>query len=231
MIRTLNQNELIKKNHSASKQYVNALTENDINDLINYYLESDEIIKKNTGPKVLFLKPDYPIFQKVKNFVENNLDNYKIRSIHFFDTQYPHMIHNDDDYNHPMAYKAFVFPLKIIGQGSDAKFVTFDQYYYNGPAKFLNREHMNKKVFYNMPVTCYTNVAYKSNKLIEENFKKEYLSHLKDEWLEGLSIEQVFDWKVGSAICFDSLRLHCASNFKSKNINSKIGLSVFTVLS
>ena len=29
-------------------------------------------------------------------------------------------------------------------------------------------------------------------------------------------------------ICFDSLRLHCASNFKKENIERKLGLSIFT---
>ncbi len=38
----------------------------------------------------------------------------------------------------------------------------------------------------------------------------------------------MFDWKIGSVVGFDSLRLHCASNFKKAGISKKLGLAVFT---
>ena len=56
------------------------------------------------------------------------------------------------------------------------------------------------------------------------------LNHLKKEWLDGLSIDNYFPWKIGSVIAFDSLRLHSASDFNRAGITKKLGLSIFTKL-
>ena len=58
---------------------------------------------------------------------------------------------------------------------------------------------------------------------------KDMLSHLKEEWLEGLTVQKYFPWTIGSIICFDSLQIHSASNFLNCGIESKLGLSIFTV--
>ena len=62
---------------------------------------------------------------------------------------------------------------------------------------------------------------------IEQNIKDEYLGHLSDSWLQGLTVNKMLDWTIGDILCFDSLSLHCSSNFKSKKIDRKIGLSIF----
>ena len=56
----------------------------------------------------------------------------------------------------------------------------------------------------------------------------EKIDHLKDEWLEGLSVKAYFPWIVASAIVFDSLQLHSAGNFAKQGVTEKIGLSIFT---
>jgi hypothetical protein len=35
-------------------------------------------------------------------------------------------------------------------------------------------------------------------------------------------------WKPTDALVFDSVRLHCASDFRKLNIQSKLGISIFT---
>ena len=47
-------------------------------------------------------------------------------------------------------------------------------------------------------------------------------------WLQGLSFNSYFPWTIGSIIAFDSLQLHCASDFTKHNIKSKLGISIFT---
>ena len=64
---------------------------------------------------------------------------------------------------------------------------------------------------------------------IKNTFKAEYLSHLKDKWTEGLSVNTTLDWAIGSVLCFDSLALHCSTDFTNKGIERKIGLSIFTI--
>jgi hypothetical protein len=66
------------------------------------------------------------------------------------------------------------------------------------------------------------------NQYIHKNVKIKMLGHLKSKWLEGLSVHCYFPWTIGSIIAFDSLRLHCSSNFKNIGIKRKIGLSIFT---
>ena len=36
-----------------------------------------------------------------------------------------------------------------------------------------------------------------------------------------------FPWQLGSAIVFDSLKLHASTDFRKKGIESKLGLSLF----
>ena len=74
------------------------------------------------------------------------------------------------------------------------------------------------------PGTEYFNDLNKNNRIENKN-----LSHLKEEWLEGLTVQKYFPWTIGSIICFDSLQIHSASNFLNCGIESKLGLSIFTV--
>ena len=61
-----------------------------------------------------------------------------------------------------------------------------------------------------------------------DDFELQHLTHLKSKWLEGLSVNKYFDWRIGSVISFDSLNLHCSSDFNASGITRKIGLSIFT---
>ena len=69
----------------------------------------------------------------------------------------------------------------------------------------------------------------KSKEDIDNHIKEKYLTHLKDEWLRGLSFNSAHHWKPGNTIVFDSCRLHCASDFR-KNVKNKLGISIFTKL-
>lgn len=203
----------------------------DCKELLEYYYNhQSDVIQKNTGPKVLKIENDHVLLQPILQSMQKQLLPFEVRYAHFFDVTDPHIIHNDDEFEFPNSYKAFTIPLNIYGESDDIKLVTFDQYYYGGPAKFFNGEKSIENVYYNAPLTSYENVQGCSDAGIQQDIKDEYLGHLSDSWLQGLTVNKMLDWTIGDVLCFDSLSLHCSSNFKSKQIDRKIGLSIFTVL-
>ena len=82
-------------------------------------------------------------------------------------------------------------------------------------------------VHYNKFLTDYKDIEGQSIAGLND-IELSYLTHLQSNWLNGLSINKILDWQIGDALCFDSLALHCSSDFKSKGIERKIGLSIFT---
>jgi hypothetical protein len=201
----------------------------DTNIFLQYLDENKErVIQKNTGPKVLNLFRETPlIVNDLVKYLQSIFGNFYVLSTQIFDVNTPHVIHNDDDLEHT-PFLAFCLPLKIVGDSDDIKLVTFDQYYYQGGAKFFNNDVEERKMFFNEKITSYEHVKFLSNVGIDNNFKENYLSHLKDIWLEGLSINTVLKWKIGDILCFNCNQLHCSSNFLSKGVESKVALSIFT---
>jgi len=206
----------------------------EVDKYLNFYYENkNHWVIKNTGPTFLQIEKvdkNNELLQPIVNKLKDRFGSFKIRTSHIFDVTSPHVIHNDDTPEYPNSYKAFTIPLKIYGKSNDLKLVLFDQYYYHGPAKFFNGDIPNKHaVYYNKPLCNYKYVSYKSNLKISDEIYKKYLTHCKKEWLDKLSINTLLDWKLGNILCFDSLQLHCSSNFRNNNVSQKIGLSIFTV--
>jgi hypothetical protein len=78
----------------------------------------------------------------------------------------------------------------------------------------------------------WTPIAWNKNKKVKDNnamqYKEQYLSHLKDEDLECLTVGTVAEWKFGSIIYWDERLLHTSDNFLKNNINSKQALVLHT---
>jgi len=228
-MRTDKQIEKIKKYESAPVQLLNVINEEKIKSLINFHNQNDKV-EKNTGPIISYVQEGEGIIDDILELLRLHYGNFKVRVAHFFDVTKPHIIHNDDDFEYPNSYKAFTIPLEVRAKTNKAKLVFFDQYYYDGPSKFVNKTDVSKlPKYYNEFITSYERVFYKDNIEINKEHKK-LLSHLRDEWLEGLTVQKYFPWTVGSIIAFDSLQLHCASNFLDTGAISKLGLSIFTTL-
>jgi hypothetical protein len=226
-MRTKEQIAKLRETHSRPVQVWNLINDDKIKFLLSYYYNSDEVIEKNTGPKTLNVKHGQGVIDDIVESLKPVIGDFKVRSAQIFDVSKPHVLHNDDDVDYPDTYKAITIPLYIQGEGIP-KLVFFDQYYYHGPVKLFNGRKEDPKVYYNKPLTNYTNVDNLSENDISQNLKSELLSHLKDEWLKGLSIQSYFPWTIGSGIIFDSLQIHCASNFLDQGVTKKIGLSIFT---
>lgn len=228
MKRTHEEISIIKKNESPPFIIPNIINPNPF--LKYFFFNRNKIIQKKTGPRILTIEnTNNPLFINLENILKKYVGKFKVRNAHFFETKVPHVIHNDDTFENIKPYKAFTIPLKIFGSSDDIKLILFDQYFYHGPAKFFNGETKEREVFYNQSVTNYKYLSYKNNKGIDKNIQKKYLTHCNKEWLEGLSINTVLDWKIGNILCFDSLQLHCSSDFTTQGVYKKIGLSIFTV--
>ena len=186
-------------------------------------------IYKNTGPVTINIDLDEPQYAPLKDLVYQLVGDVDITAAFFFYTSKPHIIHNDDTYELPKVFKGITIPLEYIGGKSYPSLCFFHQYYLEGPSKFFNGgvdfpEHYNKHV------TEYSEVQATSNAGIPDFVRLKYLSHLKPVWLEGLTFDRALPWKPGNALVFDSVRLHCASNFLQQGIKSKLGISIFTKL-
>jgi len=232
-MRNIEQIQKIKSWFSDEYYIENFLTQEEIEDLIQLYDNNEDLkIKKNTGPVIL----DLNYFQynqtikKIYQQIKNQIGSYEITSAFFFKTNYPHVIHNDDTYELPdSVYKAITIPLKLYGnhiQGYPC-LCFFDQCYFHGPAKFFNGED-NIPTFYNQQVYIYENVSDLNDDSISEELYNQYFTHLRPKWLSGLSLKNTLDWVPGRALVFDSVRLHCSSDFRKNGVNSKLAISIFT---
>jgi len=198
------------------------------------FLKSDFVnrqdkIHKNTGPITINIDLTEPQYTPLMKLVNRLVGDVGITAAFFFYTNRPHIIHNDDTYELPKVYKGITIPLEYAGGTEYPSLCFFHQYYLEGPSKFFNGgvdfpEHYNKHV------EEYSQVQNTSNAGIPEVVRIKYLSHLKKEWLDGLTFDRALPWKPGNALVFDSVRLHCASNFLQQGIKSKLGVSIFTKL-
>lgn len=198
--------------------------------LVNLFDKSDAKIYKNTGPVTCNSIKKDPILSVIAERLKPLIGDFKIYSASFFHVKFPHIIHNDDDKSLPLTYKAITLPLKLeysVDSKELPNLCLFDQYYLEGPSKFFNGDK-EIPTYYNSQVYEYSQVQNKSTSPISQEIKLKYLSHLKSNWLAGLSLNSVYPWNPGSAIIFDALKLHCASDFRRHGVVSKLGISIFT---
>lgn len=230
-MRTSDQILKIKTTIQDPYELKNILTVDEINTLVDIFKNHplDDRVYKNTGPITLDLKPyiDHPIVVKILSLIEHSIGPFEITTAFFFQTAFPHIIHNDDTHELPdNVYKAITLPLSLEEfSGKYPKLCFFNQFYFHGPSKFFNGDD-DILTYYNKQIYSYDDVS----ELVEESFVdlNNYLTHLKPQWLKGLSLHSALDWIPGNALVFDSTRLHCASDFRKLGIKSKLAISIFT---
>ena len=225
-MRSQEQINKIKQHISDPYSVEHFVSEEDIVELISIYNQGSKTVK-NTGPVTLDIKDylDLPVFQRLLAGIKTEIGEFEVTAGLFFKTDYPHIIHNDDTFELPDAvYKAITIPLYADGNGIP-KLCFFDQFYFHGPAKFFNGSN-DIPTYYNQQVYDYSKIDGRVDNVFIDKHK--YFTHLKPSWLTGLSLHSALDWIPTQAIIFDSVRLHCASDFRSLGIKSKLGLSIFT---
>lgn len=231
-MRTSQDINLIKSRITDPYSINDFITLDQVNHLINLF-ESQKVepntVYKNTGPITLDIK-DYlqdAVISTIIEKLKKELGQFDITAGFFFYTNYPHIIHNDDTYELPVdVFKGITIPLKIYGTATQfPKLCFFDQFYFHGPAKFFNGDN-SIPTYYNKQIYAYSLVDGLIDSLFVDT--DNLFTHLKPNWLEGLSLHSTLDWKPTTALIFDSVRLHCASDFRNLGITSKLGISIFT---
>jgi hypothetical protein len=207
----------------------NFISAEQIEYLINLFDTQGNKLHKNTGPITQDLDFADPVIASIINKLKELLGPFEVTAGFFFSTDYPHIIHNDDTFKLPDVYKGVTIPLKIYGANQVPDLCFFDQFYFHGPAKFFNGDEL-VPTYYNTQIYDYKDVDGLSDAMMDESTRVTYLTHLKPEWLKGLTLWGTLKWKPTSALIFDSVRLHCASDFRQQTINRKLGISIFTKL-
>jgi hypothetical protein len=241
-MRTTEQIEFIKSTTTDPYSVEYFLSDEEVNYLISLFenyqddnstLDSQKKIYKNTGPITLDMRKfeNDIVYSTVLKRLEEYIGPFDVANAFFFTTNYPHIIHNDDTFElNPNVYRGITLPLRL---DTDDKLTYlpylcfFDQYYFHGPSKFFKNEEF-MQTYYNKCLYEYSDVEGLVDTLIDDETIQNYFTHVKPVWLEGLSLHSVEPWKIGSALIFDSTRLHCASDFRKLGIKSKLGISIFT---
>jgi hypothetical protein len=240
-MRTKHQIDTIKKSFSEPYLVDNFINQNEIDHLIDLFEKdidegadpSQKKVYKNTGPVTLDIHKylSDPVVDSILNRIRTKIGDFDITAGFFFFTNYPHIIHNDDLFELPNMYKGITIPLRLDSDEEITDYSNlcfFDQHYFHGPSKFFKNSE-NVKTYYNKCIYDYNDIdGLVETNAISEELYQQYFTHLNREWLEGLSLHSVFQWKPGNCIIFDSLRLHCASDFRKHGIKSKLGISIFT---
>lgn len=227
----------IKKTFSDPYMVDNFVTPAEIKYLINLYDSDDPYqakVYKNTGPVTLDIHKylNDPVVDSIIKRIELLIGKFEITAGFFFFTDYPHIIHNDDLFELPdNVYKGITIPLRLDTDTTIegvSRLCFFDQCYFYGPSKFF-KDDSDMPTFYNKQLYDYSQVdGLLDHNEIDEVCYQKYFTHLKRKWVEGLSLYSVLPWTPGSCMIFDSVRLHCSSDFRKLGIKSKLGISIFT---
>lgn len=237
-MRTAKQISDIKEQISDPYAVSNFLPIDDIAYLVNLFNSHKDSnthpkVYKNTGPVTLDIRMyiNDPVIAKILKKIKDEIGHYEITAGFFFDTNYPHIIHNDDLFQLPdNMYKAIAIPLTFNVEEPLTEFPKlcfFNQFYFHGPSKFFKGSE-NKPTYYNKQIYDYTDIEGLTDVAIPHETYEKLFTHLEPNWLEGLSIHSTLPCEPGSAIIFDSVRLHCSSDFRKLKIQSKLAISIFT---
>lgn len=230
---------IIKTTIDEPRQVTDFISKDEINSLVDIFDSSDDLnspykgkIKKNTGPVTLELTQfgSDSVVTDILKKIQTEIGPYDIVSAFFFKTDYPHIIHNDDSFELPdNVYKAITLPLKVYGDRilGLPSLCFFDQFYFHGPSKFFKGEQYIP-TYYNKQIYEYKDIENLTDETFDHLLYQKYFTHVKKIWLDGLTFHSAVDWIPGSAIIFDSVRLHCASDFRKLGIKEKLAISIFT---
>ena len=207
----------------------NFLSQEEVEIFKNIFKETTDFEKifKNTGPITLNIDFTIEPFKSLIDRIKKVIGDFEIISGFFFYTEYPHIIHNDDSFDLPKTYKGITLPLHYEGGTEHPYLCFFNQYYLKGPAKFF-KGGIDLPEYYNKNIVDYRDVKELTLDKFPRPFYYKYFTHLKYEWLDGLTLDRVIPWKPGDMLYFNSVKLHSASNFLKQGIKYKLGISIFT---
>ena len=228
--------EEIKKLEGSPKIIKNLFNKNELERFLKLYQDLPTTVhnKKQNVIKKRWLKNysselESLFYNKVKNEIgEFKMDNLKDENnddiLGLFQESYnPIGLHVDAGFN----LDEIIFKQTLIPLTSKGSTVIFKNKFYGNSTNFTIDENELKvtdlKYGQNIRSSEHLNL-YKKKPFNKENHQK-YLKHEKIENLEGLEIDIVYEWEMGSMLIFDRTRLHCSSSLID---GKKIGLTTFT---
>ena len=226
----------IKKLESPPQVIKNLFDKNEIEKFFNLYKELPTTVhnKKQNVIKKRWLKNyseelENLFYNKVKNEIGDfRMDNLKDEKnddiLGLFQESYnPIGLHVDAGFN----LDEVIFKQTLIPLTSKGSTVIFKNKFYGNSTNFTTDENELKikdlKYGQNLRSSEHLNLFEK--KAFNKEDHKKYLEHEKIENLEGLEIDLVYEWELGSMLIFDRTRLHCSSSLID---GKKIGLTTFT---
>ena len=228
--------EEIKKLEGSPKIIKDLFSNNELEKFFKLYQDLPTTVhnKKQNVIKKRWLKNysselESLFHNKVKNEIgEFKMDNLKDENnddiLGLFQESYnPIGLHVDAGFN----LDEIIFKQTLIPLTSKGSTVIFKNKFYGNSTNFTIDENELKvtelKYGQNIRSSEHLNL-YKKKPFNKENHQK-YLKHEKIENLEGLEIDMVYEWELGSMLIFDRTRLHCSSSLID---GKKIGLTTFT---
>ena len=200
----------------AVEIYENVLTEEQINELL-------EIRDKNK-PVMYFGEIRDRVMPLFEDFFNKwHIDTSEI-SGKFYYTKRPFTTHSDglSSNNGSKQSNINIFiPLEIEPIGLSSHTIFFDQFDETPKhgRKFYKRTlPEGNKLPVELDYSILTNIT---DEPFDREIYNEYLRHMAHDNLYGLTFHKAVKWKVGSAIKFESNRLHCSASFRKKGIVAK----------
>ncbi len=228
--------EKIKEFQGKPKVIKNIFNKEEIEKFINLYNELPTTIhnkKQNVIKKRWLVEYGKDLerlfYKRLKNeigdFKYDNLktDNGKEILGLFQESYNPIGLHIDGGFNfEDLIYKQTLVPLSSVGST-----VIFKNRYYGKSTSFTidKKELEIKDLKYGQNLRSSEHLSLFGKKPFDKELHQKYLNHEKIENLNGLEIELIYEWEVGSILIFDRTNLHCSSSvIKGK----KLGLTTFT---
>ena len=228
--------EKIKEFQGKPKVIKNIFNKEEIEKFINLYNELPTTIhnkKQNVIKKRWLVEYGKDLerlfYKRLKNeigdFKYDNLktDNGKEILGLFQESYNPIGLHIDGGFNfEDLIYKQTLVPLSSVGST-----VIFKNRYYGKSTSFTfdKKELEIIDLKYGQYLRSSEHLSLFGKKPFDKELHQKYLNHEKIENLNGLEIELIYEWEVGSILIFDRTNLHCSSSvIKGK----KLGLTTFT---
>ena len=228
--------EKIKEFQGKPKVIKNIFNKEEIEKFINLYNELPTTIhnkKQNVIKKRWIVEYGKDLerlfYKRLKNeigdFKYDNLktDNGKEILGLFQESYNPIGLHIDGGFNfEDLIYKQTLVPLSSVGST-----VIFKNRYYGKSTSFTidKKELEIKDLKYGQNLRSSEHLSLFGKKPFDKELHQKYLNHEKIENLNGLEIELIYEWEVGSILIFDRTNLHCSSSvIKGK----KLGLTTFS---
>ena len=228
--------EKIKLNEGKPKVLKNVFNSKHIEQFIKLYNELPITVhnkKQNVIKKRWLIDFGKELEELFYNKLKNEIGNFKYDNLKtengddilglFQESYNPIGLHIDGGFNfEDLIYKQSLVPLTPVGST-----VIFKNRFYGESTNFtIDKNELDKKELkYGQNKRSSEHLNMFKNKPFDEKLHKKFLNHEDINNLNGLEVELVYEWELGSMLIFDRTNLHCSSSVIN---GKKLGLTTFT---